>query len=180
MSNQLTPESEAVTLESVFKSIQHWRAHKDEYPGRAIPDEIWKEIFALAEQDDYSPSTVRQLFKLNSEQYNRKHQALMGKTSSDDKTIIDSVEDNKVPSPAIPFGEAVANPDIPALKAAADKTKKAVKTLKSTAPFEMSMLDPMTAVVECIRPDGHRLKIHITAQRLDVLIEAFFSQASVS
>lgn len=182
MSNQLTPESEVITLESVFKSIQHWREHKNEYPGRAIPDEIWKKMFALAEQDEYSPSIVRQLFKLNSDQYNRKHQALMGTVSSEDKTIIDSSEDNKVPSPAITFGEAVANPDIdiPALKAAADKTKKAVKTLKSTEPFEMSMLDLTTAVVECIRPDGNRLKIHITAERLDVLMETFFSQASVS
>lgn len=173
MSKQLTPESEVITLESVFKSIQHWREHKDEYPGRAIPDEIWKKMFALAEQDEYSPSIVRQLFKLNSDQYNRKHKALMGTVSS---------EDNKVPSPAITFGEAVANPDIdiPALKATADKTKKAVKTLKSTEPFKMSMLDLTTAVVECIRPDGNRLKIHITAERLDVLMETFFSQTSVS
>lgn len=182
MSNQLISESDTITLEGVFKSIQHWREHKDEYPGRAIPDEIWKKTFALAEQDDYSPSIVRQLFKLNSEQYNRKHQALMGQTSSEVKPINTSIGNYKKPSPAITFGEAVADPniDIPTLKAAADKTKKVVKTLKSTEPFKMSMLDPTTAVVECIRADGHRLKIHITAQRLDVLIETFFSQASVS
>jgi len=182
MSKKLISEAEGVTLESVFESIQYWREHKDAYPNRAIPDEIWKKVFILAEQGKYSPLSLRQFFKLNSDQYNRKHQALMGGSSPEEKPTNSSVEEKQTLSPSITFGEAVVNPDtdIPSLKAAAGKTKKAVKVLKSTEPFEISMLDPTTAVIECIRSDGHRLKIHITTQRLDALIETFFSQANIS
>lgn len=182
MSKQLTPETEVVTLENVFKSIQHWRTHKKAYPGCAIPDEVWGKIFILAEQDEYSPSSLRQFFKLNSEQYNRKNQELMGKASPEKKPINHSNEENKASLPATPLVEAVPTPDsnIPPLKAAADNTKKAMKSLKSTKPFETSMLDSTTVVVECIRADGQRLKIHMTAQRLDVVMEAFFNQNNAS
>ncbi len=182
MSKEVSSEPEAVTLEPVFKAIQHWRTHKKSYPGGAIPDEVWKKVFILAEQDGYSPSNLRQLFRLNSGQYDRKYQALMGKTSSEEKTITHPNKDNKPSSRAIPLVEAVIKPaiNIPSLNTAADKTKKEIKDLKSTAAFDISTLDPTTVVVECIRADGHRLKIHMTTQRVDVLMETFFNQANVS
>jgi len=80
MSKQVSPESEVVTIETVFKAIQHWRRNKDAYPRRAIPDEVWKKVFILAGQGEHSPASLRQLFTLNSQQYNRKYQALMEKT----------------------------------------------------------------------------------------------------
>lgn len=184
MSKQLISESkvEAVTLDSVFESIQHWREHKEAYPSRAIPDEIWKKIFILAAQGKYKSESLRQLFKLNSAQYNRKYQALNGELSSARPVSNSSVEDKATSSTSPAFGEAIINPaiDKPTLQAAADKTKQAVKVLKSTKPFETSLLDPTTAVVECIRSDGHRLKIHITTQYLDAIVETFFSQANPS
>jgi len=182
MSKEVSAESEAATLDTVFKAIQHWRTHKAAYPGGSIPDEVWKKIFILAEQDEYSPSNLRQLFRLNSGQYDRKYQALMGNTSSEGKTITQPNKDNKGSSGVIPLVEAVIKPaiNIPPLNTAADKTKKEIKDLKSTAAFDISTLDATTVVVECIRADGDRLKIHMTTQRLDVVMETFFKQDNVS
>lgn len=182
MPKQLIPKSNTVTLENVFQSLQHWRNNKTKYPGRGIPNKIWTDIFILAGQDGYTSKSIRKLFNLNTQQYNQKHQSLMEKQSSEDKIINNSIEESKQISPAITFGEAVvtSDVDIPRLDAATDKTKKAMKTLKSTAPFETNLLDPTTAVVECIRADGHRLKIHITALRLEVLMQTFLNQISTS
>jgi len=182
MSKQITPASKVVTLEPVLKAIQHWRKHKKDYPRGAIPDEIWEKVFILAEQDEYSPSELRRLFALNTQKYNLKYQELMEKNSPDKKPISHSNENNKASLPAIPLGEAVltSGTNITISKAAADKTKKAMTSLKSTKSFEISTLDATTVVVECIRADGQRLKIHMTTQRLDVLMETFFNQANVS
>lgn len=182
MSKQVTPETEVITFAAVFKEIQHWRKHKKEYLRGAIPDELWGKIFILERQGEYSPSDLRRCLSLNKQQYTKKYQALMGQSSSEGKTISDSSKDNKESLPVINFSEAVVNQDIniPALKAAADETKKEIKVLKSTEAFDISTLDPTTVVVECIRVDGHRLKIHMTTQRPEVLMNTFFSQASTS
>ncbi len=182
MSKEITPAAEVVTLEPVLKAIQHWRKHKKDYSRGAMPDEVWKKVFILEGQGEYSPPELRRIFTLNSQQYNRKYQELMGKASPEKKPISHSNEDNKASSRAIPLAEAVIKPaiNIPPLNTAADKTKKEIKDLKSTATFDISTLDPTTVVVECIRADGHRLKIHMTTQRIDVLMDTFFNQANDS
>jgi len=176
MSKQVTPEFKDVTFDTVFKEIKHWRKHKKEYRRGAIPDELWKRIFILAGQGEYSPSELRQCLHLNKQQYTKKYQELIGQSSSEEKTLSQSSEDNKESLPTLTFSEAAVDPNIniPSLKTATDKTKKAIQSLKSTNSFDTSTLDPTTVVVECIRADGHRLKIHMTTQRPEVLMDTFF------
>ncbi len=67
---------------------------------------------------------------------------------------------------------------VPSLTQAANATKQAISQLKSTHTRPADYLDPTTIIVECIRPDGHRLKIHTTCKRVSTVMDAFFTQGA--
>ena len=69
--------------------------------------------------------------------------------------------------------------DVPSLDQAAANNQQAVKHLRSTNISPEQYLDTTTIIVECIRPDGHRLKIHTTNNRIDVIMQAFFTQKAM-
>lgn len=184
MSQQSTVVNSAVSIDSVFKELQHWRKNKKNYDCHGIPDNIWKSIFQL-EAEGRPDKELRRIFGLNSEQYRKKHtQHYQLQTSSRPNVTkahsINGVTKANNVAP-IQFSEAMIDnagqhsPILP-LAQAAQKTKQAISQLKSTDNNPERYLDTSTIIVECIRPDGHRLKIHTTNHRLDVVMRAFFSQ----
>ena len=170
------------SLDEVFKAVQHWRDHKTDYKGVGIPDDIWVKIFQL-ESQGYTGIQLRRLFGLNSAQYSRKYMTL---TQEDNSATIDATPKSVKTKPPMPppgeFGEAIvssAQQAVPSLETvAANQTRQALSQLKSTHRQAESYLDINTVIVECIRPDGHRLKIHTTSERLDVVMQNFFAKDS--
>ncbi len=179
MSQPKHEETTPTTLDKVFKALQYWRAHKDQYEGKGIPDSIWRLIFQLEENKEYSSGELKTLFALNSKQYKVKR-SLLCKDSQE--TIPAALEPNNTSkaSPANPakldFAEATVDQMIPSLAESARRTKQVISKLKSTHLKPEQYLDPTTIIVECIRPDGHRLKIHTTTQSLDRVMQTFIQQ----
>jgi len=170
-----------ITLDSVFKDMRHWRKHKNEYPGAGIPDNVWRKLFQL-EDNGYAAKELKCLFTLNSRQYDlKRHQLYQSRDQS--ITPVGLTKNQSTPKQSdspVGFCEAVVKTErqqtIPALTQAASNTKKALSTLKSTHQKAESYLDLTTIIVECIRPDGQRLKIHTTSKSLDTVMQAFFEQ----
>lgn len=164
----------SLTLDKVDKAVCYWRANKHKESKSGIPDELWKNIFKLEDVGSYSDKKLRHLFDLNSAQYKKKRQEL-GNTATNVST------DNSNNQPA-EFCEVTtqATPPVvevpPLTMAHAAETKKTVRHLKSTNQDSRQHLDTSTIIVECIHPDGHRLKLHTTNQGLDLVIKAFYQQ----
>jgi len=74
--NQSSLSDTPVTLDQAFKALQHWKSNKNEYPKPGIPDQVWRVIFQL-ESSGYTAKDIKTLFKLGSEQYDKKHAQLI-------------------------------------------------------------------------------------------------------
>jgi hypothetical protein len=178
---------ESLSIDAVMSKLQHWRANKSSYPDTGIPDTVWKMIFAL-EDAGQRPTTLRSLFSLNSGQYAKKHEQLKAAAATKSNQSTSTKAQPKVSEPAKPvaFSEvSVTSPaplqtEVPSLTQAATNNRQAVKHLRSTDASPEHYLDTTTVIVECIRPDGHRLKIHTTNNRLDIVMQAFFAQEVVT
>jgi hypothetical protein len=173
------------TLDEVFALIQYWRDHKDEFEGRGIPDTTWLKLFQL-EKSGHSASQLRRMFALNAKQYEVKKQQLCepAATSSDNalsNTSNSPTDDAPPVQQTAQFCEALISPEtqstVPALSAEATQktrqTKKSITQLKSTNQKPESFLDMSTIIVEYIRPDGHRLKIHTTTGSIHHVMQSF-------
>ena len=124
------------------------------------------------------------MLTLNSQQYNTKKFQLIkpnASTRKHPKPTANKAADtpHEIPLEA-QFCEAVVAP-VPALTSVQTKkaasTKAAIKQLKSTQQKPEDYLSTSTIVVEYIRPDGHRLKIHTTAQSIHHVMLSFSSAA---
>ena len=175
-----------ITLDAVLDLLEHWRSNKSSYPNSSIPDEIWQQVFALESQGRHTGSTLRKLFGLNSSQYKRKRTELCSppkpEQSSKEPSSSTPLSDVAIEStPATTFAEAVVAPLTPTEPPSVNGTTKAdLSRLKSTKEDGLSFLAQSTIIVECIRPDGHRLKIHTTHNSLDSVMQSFFSQEAAS
>lgn len=181
MSQQAQSIPTTVTLDTTFAALKHWREHKEKYEGGGIPDKLWKMFFQL-ENNGMSASEIRRFFSINSQQYARKRIALMPLNSK--KPVIQQAPHKNPPNPVktdVNFCEvnvqSSVDQRIPSLTQAAKASKKTLSQLRSTNSSPKEYLDLTTIIVECIRPDGHRLKIHTTTQSLDKVMDAFFAQA---
>jgi cell division protein FtsN len=67
--------SAPLTLEHVHNQMKEWRSTKK--TGESIPENLWKDIIALAPH--YVKSTILKTLGISSKQYNAKYQALTGK-----------------------------------------------------------------------------------------------------
>lgn len=180
MSQQAQSIPAAVTLDTTFAALKHWREHKEEYEGGGIPDKLWKMFFQL-ENNGMSPSEIRRFFSINSQQYARKRIELMPLNSK--KSVMQQVPHKNPPTHVktdVNFCEvnvkSSVDQKIPSLTQAAKASKKTLSQLRSTDSSAEHYLDLTTIIVECIRPDGHRLKIHTTTKSLDQVMQAFFLQ----
>ena len=166
----LPPKIEA-TLDSVLRDIEHWRANKNQYPNKSIPDTIWRNIFELSKV--HSLSRIKSIFGVSSNQYNLKHQQLVQASLSSIKRVEN--KSDKQPHAAfceVEIGESGAT--VTPLPNVQHATPAAVASLKSNNNDPSSYLDLSTIIVECIRPDGHRLKIHTTTKKINEVMQAFF------
>lgn len=71
----LKKTTEKITLESVNTKLIAWRKNKNKADQKNIPDDLWLDIFELAEV--HSADRVRHFFSLNSVQYNKKYKQLL-------------------------------------------------------------------------------------------------------
>lgn len=173
-------KTNAVTLDDAFKAFKHWRSHKAEYPSIGIPNDLWVTIFDL-EDEGYSSTELKRLFALSSSQYNIKK-----KEFCEPVTPLPSISDDKPNTAAnktvelMSFCEVAAPPareeSIPFLTEKIKATQQSLSRLKSTDNNPKHYLDTTTIIVECIRPDGHRLKIHTTNQSLNIVMATFYQQ----
>ena len=180
MSNPLAIDSLPASLDSVFNAMKHWRSNKQAYDGPGIPQKIWDVIFQL-EKQGHKKSDLCRTFGLNSEQYNimRGRRSPTVNISTENK--VENIEVKIKKPEAVQFGEAIcadniANKSIPPLVQAAQQTKQVINQLKTSDNQPERYLDMTTIIVECVRPDGHRLKIHTTNDRLDIVMQCFFNQ----
>ena len=180
MSNQSAVDNTNISLDSLFKAMQHWRNNKQDYDGPGIPDNIWEMIFKLEEQD-YTKNDLCRAFTLNSQQYDKKRSQHYSSTQTSSEPKLDEAGNKSQQNTALEFSEAIlageeTPPLIPPLTQATQQTKQATIQLKSTDIKPERYVDTTTVIVECIRADGHRLKIHMTNHRLDDLMQNFLSQ----
>ncbi len=180
MSQEKLPTDSPITLDEVFKALQYWRKHKKEYPSKGIPEDVWLKIFQL-ESNGYTANELKRLLTINSQQYDKKrNQARQSQDYSNTPATLNNPQSNLETDSSVHFCEAVVKPDnsqnVPALTQAVNNTKKAISKLKSTDNKIENYLDLTTIIVECIRPDGQRLKIHTTNKSLDVVMQAFYQQ----
>lgn len=180
MSQQQDSPETPVTFDEAFKALQHWRKHKKEYPCAGIPENVWLKVFQL-ENNGYTANELKRLLTLNSQQYDKKRNEFRQPSDHINTfATLDKAQNNPEPNSPVDFCEAAVKPDnqqnIPSLTQAADNTKKVISKLKSTDNKTENYLDMTTIIVECIRPDGQRLKIHTTSQSLNVVMQAFYQQ----
>ena len=71
------------------------------------------------------------------------------------------------------------NTAVPPLSPGTEQTKAILKNVKSTKIKLDAILDPTTVVLECIRSDGHRLKIHTSSMRIEAIMTAFYKQEEI-
>ena len=168
-----TTNPEAVTLDSIAQALDEWRANKHLSKQRAIPDETWQKIFSM--ENKHTAVALRAIFKLNSQQYEKKRQELI---SSDEKTPqIEATAKQPIslPSKDIAFAEVkIADTTISALSENARLNSQTIKNIKNTKIEHEEFLDNNTVIVECIRGDGNKLKIHTTCQKIGDILNSFF------
>lgn len=180
MSNQSAVNNPNTSLDTIFKALQHWRNNKQDYDNSGIPNNVWGMVFELAEQD-HNKNELCRMFGLNSQQYDKKRSQYYSSVQPSCGAKPAKTENKIEQNAPIAFSEAIlasekTPPAIPPLTQATQQTKQAIKKLKSTVNQPEQRLDTTTVIVECIRADGHRLKIHMTNHRIDVLMQNFFSQ----
>ncbi len=171
--------ADTLSMENVYKDMQQWRATKDQFPKQEIPDELWRNIFKLTKT--YGEPKIRNMFGLSNKQYELKYNQLCNSTKSpipiSTKTKPAQAQNvsQQVSAATIDFCEVDINGSVSPLTNIAHETKASVKQLKSSHTDLDDILDTTTIIVECIHPNGHRLKIHTTTQRIDQVMQAFFN-----
>jgi hypothetical protein len=179
MTSESKKEKPTITLDEVFRAMQHWRNNKSQYEGQGIPDDVWKMIFLLGE-NGYLAKDIRRTFSINSQQYEKKKKEFATNLRLPPELI--NNEDTHCSNNEVEdiFCEVSISPDppadVPPLAKVAKKTKQSVTTLKSTTSKPHDYLDMTTIIVEYLRPDGHRLKIHTTSASIDKVMSAFAQQ----
>jgi len=174
--------SEPVTIDKVLNALNHWRENKHDYAGPGIPNEVWLLIFQL-ENKGHSVVDLRRIFSLSTTQYSTKKKQLINTEPGKPLAVAQKKQSGGSPidDGDIKFCEATGQQNVPAqsipsLTETASQNKKAVTQLKSTNNNPESFLDLTTIIVECIRPDGHRMKIHTTTKSIDKVMQGFFLQ----
>lgn len=160
------------TLDSVNSKLIAWRKNKKKTGQINIPDDLWLDIFKVAKI--HTPSRVRHFFSLSSSQYNKKYAQLFGSDNNlnEDVELIDNINQVEINHP---FCEVNIIPDLtPELNAKANEVRTSIKKIKNTKSEPLTYCDNDTVIVECIRSDGHRLKIHTVNKNAQQIVSNFF------
>lgn len=177
MSEKQTEITDELSVETACKAIQHWRENKSDYPGSGIPDDIWRMMFSL-EESGHDKKMLLRVLGMNAKQYKRKHKELIstGKsstTTTDDKSSINPPPDAKLEFKDITAAMSEPPPFNAELSQEIKEAKAAVSKLKSTVDRPDDYLDRTTIIVECLDPHGFRLRIHMTSDSIEDVMQAF-------
>ena len=162
----------SVTLDEVMVELEAWRHEKKASPStdnRSIPDGIWRKVFQL--QDRFSDSKLKKLFGLNSAQYRKKYNELCegNNVASQTEQTVNFCEATVSPE----YEDAI--PDLTQSKNNAHKTTTDdLKNLRSNDDDYKQYIDGSATVVECIHPNGARLKIYTTTNALFEVMSSFY------
>ena len=142
---KIKTKQSSISLDEVLQQLQTWRANKPT-PNAAIPDELWRKIFAL--EKVYPGANIRGLLGISTKQYNSKYQQFFSHISTEEKPAS--------PKPHIDLCQ--------------------VKTPASTTSVYQPLKIPAsnTVVAEFYRADGGIMKIHSTSESFACLIQTFF------
>ena len=179
MPEKQTDMTGKLSLDAACRAIQHWRENKSDYPGSGIPNDIWNMMFTL-ENSGHDKKMLQRMLGVNPKQYERKNKEL---TSANKENPIASNTENNL-STNISSDLSLEFKDItesmrepPPLDAQLNQeikeAKSAVSHLKSPVDCPNDYLDRTTIVVECFDPQGFRLRIHMTADSIESVMEAF-------
>jgi len=158
--------NDIVTIDSVLNEFKQWRKNKGTGANRAIPDSLWMNIFKL-EELSHEGSDLRRIFSLNSQQYNKKHEQLINSSNTPELSFEPFVAvevSNKI--------EHKITPKQTKLK----EVKSEISQIKSTKKVSEDFSAIKTIIVELVRPDGYKLKIHTTNDSVDLIISTFMNQ----
>jgi len=170
--------SESVTIDAAISAFTNWRATKKGSKSTPIPNALWDMAFAL-EAVGYTPSLIKTALGLSTNQY----QTQKNKRNKSNTALPETA----LPRPC--FVEAAhqvsggekewpkrTQEDLPSLSDLANTNRQSIKSVKTNNANHS--LNPQTVIVECIRDDGHRLRIHTTDERMVEIFSAFFNQPS--
>lgn len=181
--SQKSDDLSDVTLDSVMQEFQYWRNNKHEHGKKSIPDLLWLKSFYLAEK--HSGKTIRKMFSLNSQQYKIKYKQLYQAEAK--QASLEGTAPRAISTPAAPsdFCEVIhespaPSTDVPPLTHKPHTTPETLAKIKSTNNNPESFLDLTTIIIECIHPNGHRLKIHATQQSLSEVMKTFYQVEGIS
>lgn len=168
--------SKPASLDSVFKAMEYWRKNKSKY-GASIPDEIWLQLFQL--EKAYPLSKIKQIFGISKKTYLNKRAELQGK--------INPYQSQPVHDVPTGFSEAIVS-DTPPQFPGPDETPQLTRTDKKSLRKKdrdddsnpATFLDFSTVVVEFIRADGQRMKIHTTDKSFRELMRVFFEEGGTA
>lgn len=138
---------EAISLDSVINAMKQWREAKKAGKSRVIPDELWRQIFSLAQS--YDPKVLRGLLVISKEQYDNKYRQFI------------EGDDHKSEEPASLSTDTSAFCE--------------VKMVSPYEPSPLPKPASNLVVVEIYRPDKSLLKIHTTAEQLDKVVQSFLA-----
>jgi hypothetical protein len=147
------------TLDDVSLAMKCWRETKKN-SSDSMPDEIWINIFKLA--DMHSEKRVRVFLGITTTQYAERYRKLSPQLNR-----------SQTPDPSPEFCEATIPPD------RERQTRSSVQALRSNKPALESYIDTNTIIVECIKPDGHRIKIHAVQKNIREIMLAFFDAGDI-
>ena len=146
--NKNTPPT--ASLDDVLKEIGDWRANKPN-ASTAIPDPLWRKIFAL--ETTLTASKIRVLLGISTKQYNSKYEQIFTTANADKKQC-----------PKQPQAELVDLCQV-----------KKPQPSSSTSMYKPQKIPATnTIIAEFLHADGRIMKIHSTSDSVLQLIQAFF------
>lgn len=167
-----TSPTSTPSIDVTLKKFAHWRKNKS-HNASVIPNALWLQCFELAKE--HGIASVKVLFGLSHSQYKKKYHELIESKQPEintGKSKVASVVDFAQAQPAIESSwdisdDTQSTTEEPASNFADDDLSPKKKRLPS-------YIDVTTIIVECIRPDGYRLRLHTTTDSITEVMQAFF------
>ncbi len=163
----------AVTLDNTVEAFEHWRATKKSTGASQIPSELWDMVFSL-EAKGLSPSVLKGALSISFTQYQTQKQKRLAVRDSVSSLPASDNRASSSTADTLKFVEAkcsrASSSKPEAVATEAGRTVKAIKSNHNNSDW----LSTDTVIVECIRQDGHQLKIHMTSKRINEILSAFF------
>lgn len=179
MSNNISAQH--MSLDEVYEALNEWRRIK-KYGDSNVPENLWKPIFELAKK--HTDKKIRSLLDIKKPLYDESYRKLFPKkekvatessppVGDTSRRACADITQEPVFCEAKVTDPTVIPPLVDHSKTNAT-TQKTIKTLRSKDDGKQC-LDYTTIIVECTRPDGHRLSIHTTTKTIKEVMTTFLN-----